>query len=75
MSNDIDISEMTSGWAVIEERGGLFRHVVPINDLHDHLVDGEFECWCHPKIEDGGVIVHNSADKRELYERGEQKVA
>ena len=46
-------------------------HVSPINDLVDHVDDED--CWCEPKIEtftDGRrVIVHNSADSRELIEQ------
>ena len=47
-------------------------HVVPINDLKEHIQIG-LECWCHPKmiIEDLGdlrIIVHASADGRELIE-------
>jgi hypothetical protein len=53
-------------WQVIETEG--LPHVVPYQDLKPHGVVGE--CWCHP-YEDDGVIVHNSMDKRERYERGE----
>lgn len=47
-------------------------HVVPINDLRDHRVESDEQCWCKPRIEDG-VVVHNSMDQRELYETGERK--
>ena len=33
-----------------------------------------FNCCCRPS-EDDGVIVHNSLDLRELYERGERKLS
>lgn len=41
--------------------------VVPLDDLraHDALSD---ECWCGPRL-DGGILVHNSADGREVSER------
>ena len=45
-------------------------HVLPVNDLREH-VESE-DCWCHPRIErvgdDGWLVVHNSADGRELVE-------
>lgn len=46
------------------------NHVYPVNDLREHSIT---RCWCSP-FEDDGVIVHNSLDRRELYERGEQKL-
>lgn len=45
------------------------NHVYPVNDLREHSAAN---CWCHP-AEDGGIVVHNSLDGRELYERGERK--
>jgi hypothetical protein len=57
-----------SGWFVIETDG--LPHVVPRLDLKEHTVDGA--CWCGPE-EDTGVVIHNSMDRRELYERGEAK--
>lgn len=44
-------------------------HVVPVGDLRPHTVS---DCWCDP-IDDEGVTVHKSLDRRELYERGEIK--
>lgn len=58
----------TCGWAVIEDDDG-FRHVVPLNDLREHSIP---QCWCEP-FDDDGVIVHNSADHREHFERGTRK--
>jgi len=48
-------------------------HVVPVNDLRDHIP--RVSCWCHPRpdIEDERVIIHNSLDQREKYESGELK--
>lgn len=54
-------------WAVICE-----RHVVPLDDLREHITD--VSCWCRP-LEDEGVVVHNSMDRREFYERGERKAS
>jgi len=46
-------------------------HIVPVNDIREHLLDGLI-CWCGPKDKwepDGSVLViHNSADARELVE-------
>ena len=44
--------------------------VIPLNDLKPHVIG--WGCWCHPK-DDEGCIVHNSMDRRELYEDGKQK--
>ena len=50
---------------------GVFRtvhetHVMPINDLREH-VDLP-NCWCRPKRdeEEPNLIVHNSMDRREF---------
>jgi hypothetical protein len=49
-------------------------HVTPVNDLREHVVDPDIECWCHPAYEeDGRVVIHNSLDQRERYETGELK--
>lgn len=47
-------------------------HVLPLNDLREHQED--VACWCKPKpdAEDERVIVHNAADGRESFERGER---
>lgn len=49
-----------------QETGGP-PHVTPIADLREHVLDEL--CWCRPFIEDG-IVVHNSMDRREEYERG-----
>lgn len=46
------------------------NHVIPDNDLQEHAETND--CWCLPK-NDGQIVIHNSADERELYERGERK--
>lgn len=56
----------TAGWRVIGPE------VVPVNDLRPHSIgDG---CWCDPHY-DGGILVHNSMDCREAYERGERQAS
>lgn len=47
-------------------------HVLPINDLRDHVETRD--CWCAPTLyiaDDGDemTVIHNSADGRELIER------
>lgn len=49
-----------------------FYHVCPLNDLREHNTEDRLNCWCVP-IEDGGIIIHNSMDKREEYENGRKK--
>jgi hypothetical protein len=46
-------------------------HVYAVNDLREHSVT---DCWCDP-VDDDGIVVHNSLDGREMYERGERKVS
>jgi len=40
-------------------------HVYPKNDLKEHNIS--IDCWCGAIVE-GGVVVHNSLDRREDYE-------
>jgi hypothetical protein len=47
-------------------------HVTPLNDLREHT--DRRDCWCWPEVryEPGdlaAVVVHQSADGRELVER------
>lgn len=46
-------------------------HVVPLNDLREHVA--RIDCWCHPTPEDDEprVILHHTLDQREKYESGE----
>jgi hypothetical protein len=46
-------------------------HLYPVNDLREHSVT---DCWCGP-VDDDGIVVHNSLDGREMYERGERKTS
>ena len=50
-------------------------HVVPLNDLREHVISEN--CWCKPTEDDGwpsvwgpSVWVHHAMDKREEYEEG-----
>lgn len=46
-------------------------HVIPENDLREH--EESRQCWCRPTLDqlesDPVVVIHNSADGRELVER------
>lgn len=48
-------------------------HVIPVNDLREHVDTNGADCWCEPKILDKGiddagfparVIVHQALDGR-----------
>jgi hypothetical protein len=56
-------------------------HCLPVNDEKEHQLSGE--CWCNPKVEwidpetglpypnpNAPMVVHNSADCREIAEQG-----
>ena len=49
----------------------LDKHVMPVDDLRPHVFH---RCWCNPvrDDEDDNIIIHNSMDQRECYERGEK---
>lgn len=61
-----------TGWDTLEHSSGLI-HILPINDLKPHKETG-VDCWCRPIIDDN-IVIHNSMDRRELYERGELLVS
>ena len=46
-------------------------HVLPINDTIEHLELRQ--CWCRPEIRDAemaeALVIHNSADGREYFEK------
>lgn len=46
-------------------------HVYPHDDSAPHVLSGQ-ECWCNPyrDEEEPSVVIHVSADGRELRERG-----
>jgi len=49
-------------------------HVVPVDDLRQHICDKAERCWCHPVYDaEHDIYVHNSLDKREAYEDGSRK--
>lgn len=48
-------------WAVTAK-----NNIIPMNDLREHIE--EDRCWCQPWYE-GDILVHNSADRREISER------
>ena len=51
-------------------------HVYPVHDLKEHDTES-LDCWCDPRIENDlphYVVVHNSADKRELTEENMEDV-
>lgn len=64
----------TGGWAVRHDSNTFDEHVVPINDLREHVLS--MQCWCKPERDEEapGVIAHNSLDQREAVERGERRV-
>lgn len=63
------MSESSSNsWSIYPGLDGL-NHVVPDDDLRRHT---SIDCWCGPRLDDG-VMVHNSMDRREEFERGERK--
>ncbi len=48
-------------------------HVVPLNDLREHVTNGS--CWCRPTLDDEWaepIWIHNSLDGREAFETGKR---
>lgn len=54
---------VAAGWRAYSDP----PEVIPVGDTYDHT-PGE-ECWCRPVWRDG-VLVHHSADRREMAEEG-----
>ncbi len=58
--------------------GGKPTQIYPLQDLREHVVEGT-ECWCEPYVEPGEgneiLVIHNAADERERFERGERKTS
>lgn len=50
-----------------------YIHVLPLNDLREHVENAH--CWCHPRLEGEAqdVVVHNALDGREDFETGKRK--
>lgn len=58
-----------SGWV---KEGFRATHVVPDDDLYDHILSPN--CWCCPSLDmEYMVATHNSADRREEFETGQRK--
>lgn len=47
---------LAKGW-------GVYIDVIPLDDLMTHI-RGE-ECWCGPRTDNDGYVIHNAADMRE----------
>lgn len=63
-----------SQWKVINGTavaGNTVTHVVPTEDLKEHVLD--CDCWCVPELDEEIMLaVHNSADNREAFETGKR---
>jgi hypothetical protein len=53
-------------WRILWNDG--YQHIIPFGELHTVST----YCRCHPEIDDD-LVIHNSFDGREAYERGERK--
>ena len=53
-----------------DDRGRQLLHVMPMEDLREHL-EAE-DCWCRPEVDPDGFATHNSLDGREAFESGER---
>jgi len=60
------------GWTAFAAFKSCPPEVIPNNDLREHF--GCEKCWCAPFF-DGELLVHNSMDGREQFERGQRKVS
>jgi hypothetical protein len=50
-------------------------HVYPVNDEQEHETGDTTTCWCDPTLEIDRpemIVIHNSADGRELIEQAEE---
>lgn len=58
---------MTMG-GFFEDEDSELIHVYPVGDIKEHLMS--CNCWCKPSAHESepDVIVHNSADSRELFD-------
>lgn len=65
----LSLSGAVIAWEVGAEEGHPRRlHVIPLGDLREH--SAACDCWCRPQADDEklDVWIHNSLDRRELYE-------
>lgn len=61
-------------WAILPQPAAARMHVVPCDDLRGHELCPQ--CWCRPRDDEevgDAVMVHNSMDGREAFERGERQ--
>ena len=60
-------------WQAVNYRSTGEGFVFPIGDLREHDVTNK-KCFCHPFFdEEFNMLIHNAADGRTAYERGERK--
>jgi hypothetical protein len=56
----------------VSQAGNFVQHIAPVDDLYEHVLTPD--CWCKPTVDDSDfTVVHQSADQREKFERGERK--
>lgn len=67
------MKESRGGWTMVPV-DGLGVHVIPVDDLQDHMDE---DCPCNPvcDLTLAGAWMHNSFDGREAFEEGERKVS
>jgi hypothetical protein len=53
----------------MRRENGTIHHTIPLNDLRVHSADYD-KCWCKPRLDEDGNLIHNAADGRERYEQG-----
>jgi len=49
-------------------------HIIPENDVEDHIES--LRCECNPKVineREGQIIVHNAYDRREIFEINDER--
>ena len=64
------MNAMIKGWRLwTTEEYGL-PHLIPDDDLKEHTMELKL-CWCRPNKNEDGLYIHNSMDRRELYEESE----
>lgn len=58
-------------WVTTKQRFAGYYHVIPVDDLKPHALSAS--CWCKPDVPEDEelLLIHNSMDRRELYESGQ----
>ena len=64
---EIEIADSDRWIAILDTDICPIPHVLPQDDIYEHMMDDGGSCRCLP-YDDGGVLVHNSFDGREAYE-------